>query len=341
MIDLRSDTVTRPTAAMRQAMANADVGDDVLDGDPTTRALELRTAELLGMDWALFCPSGTMANQVGLGVLGRPGTEVLLDARAHIIEKEMAAAAVISGMQVRAVPSAADVMTPADLVRGFPAASRYGTPSSVVALENTHNSAGGRVTSLADMQEMAAFARARGCKVHLDGARLWNAAVALATDVRTLASVADTVMVCFSKGLGAPVGSCIAGRGDVQRAWEIRTRMGGGMRQSGVLAAAALHALDHHRERLPEDHANARVFARLVDGKGGARVVPPDTNIIMIDLPAGVDANTLAQAIAADGVRVSVWTPSRLRAITHLDAPLADVERAAQVVALHLERSGS
>lgn len=324
---------------MRQAMANAEVGDDVLDGDPTTHALEARVAELLGMDWALYCPSGTMANQVGLGLLGRPGTEVLLDARAHIIEKEKAAAAVMSGLQVHPVAGAGDVMTPDDLERAFPAPNRYGTPSSVVALENTHNSAGGRVTSLADMQRMADIARAHGCTVYLDGARLWNAAVALGTDVKTLASVADVTMVCLSKGLGAPVGSCVAGRGRVEPAWEIRTRMGGGMRQSGVIAAAALHGLEHHRARLHEDHANARLFAAAVDGKGGARVVPPDTNIVMIDLGVGVQASVVAAAIAADGVRVSVWTATRLRAITHLDATRAQVEQAAHVVAHHLEAS--
>ena len=341
MIDLRSDTVTRPGPEMRRAMAEAQVGDDVLDGDPTTRALETRVAELLGMDWALFCPSGTMANEVGLGVLSRPGTLVLIDERAHIVEKEMAGAAVMLGCQLHLVRATGAVMSSADLERAFPAPSRFGVPPSVVALENTHNSAGGVVTSLAEMQAMAAIAREHGCKVHLDGARLWNAAITLGIGVATLAAVADTVMVCLSKGLGAPVGSCIAGRDDRQRAWELRTRMGGGMRQSGVIAAAARYGLEHHRDRMHEDHAHAKAFAVIVDGKGGARVVPPDTNIVMIDLPAHGDANALAKAIAADGVLITAWTRTRLRAITHLDAPWADVERAAQVVARHLELSAA
>ena len=339
MIDLRSDTVTQPGPAMRKAMAEAEVGDDVLDGDPTTVALEQRVATLLGMDWAWFCPSGTMANQVGLAVLGRPGTGVLLDARSHVVEKEMVGASMILGLHLHTVPSASAVMTADELRAAFPASSRFATSSTVVALENTHNSAGGKVTSLAEMQAQAAIAREHGCAVHLDGARLWNAAVALGTDVATLAGVADTVTVCLSKGLGAPVGSCVAGRGDAarQRAWEHRTRLGGGMRQSGVLAAAGLYALDHHRARLHEDHASAKRFAAIITGKGRATVVAPDTNIVMIDLPAGADAWATAKAIAADVVRVSVWHRTRLRAITHLDAPLALVEAAAQVVAHHLE----
>jgi threonine aldolase len=338
VIDLRSDTVTLPSPAMRQAMATAEVGDDVLSGDPTTNALESRVAELLGMDWAWFCPTGTMANQVGIGLTSRHGTEVLLDAEAHIVAWEMAGAAALWGLQVRPVRPAGYVMTSAELKAAFRAPSRHAAKPSLVVIENTHNGAGGLVTSLAEMHEMATIAREHGCMVHLDGARLWNAAVALDTDVATLASVADTVMVCLSKGLGAPVGSCIAGRGlPSERGWEYRKRLGGGMRQSGILAAAARYGLEHNRDRLVEDHVNAKAFAALVDGKGGAKVVPPDTNIVMIDLPAGRDAYAIERACLADNVRVSAWHWTRLRAITHLDVTRAEVERAAAVVAHHLE----
>lgn len=323
---------------MRQAMANAEVGDDVLSGDPTTNALESRVAQLLGMDWAWFCPTGTMANQVGIGLTSRSGTEVLLDAEAHIVAWEMSGAAALWGVQVRPVRPAGYVMTPDELKRAFRAPSRHAPKPSLVVIENTHNGAGGLVTSLEDMRAMAAVARAHGCMVHLDGARLWNAAVALNTDVATLASMADTVMVCLSKGLGAPVGSCIAGRGvPAERGWEYRKRLGGGMRQSGILAAAARYGLEHNRDRLPEDHANAKAIAAIVNGKGGARVVPPDTNIVMIDLPAGRDAYAIERACLADDVWVSAWHWTRLRVITHLDVTLADVEQAAHVVARHLE----
>ncbi len=323
---------------MRRAMAEADVGDDVLEGDPTTRALESRVAELLGMDWAWFCPTGTMANQVGIGLTSRHGSEVLLDADAHIVAWEMAGAAALWGVQVRPVTPAGYVMTPDELKRTFRAPSRHAAKPSLVVIENTHNGAGGLVTSLADMDAMATIAREHGCMVHVDGARLWNAAVALGTDVASLARMADTVMVCLSKGLGAPVGSCVAGRGlPSERAWEYRKRLGGGMRQSGVIAAAARYGLEHNMARLHEDHATASAFAAIVDGKGGARVVPPDTNIVMIDLPAGRDAYAIERACAADGVRVSAWHWTRLRAITHLDVTRADVDAAAAVVAHHLE----
>lgn len=338
LIDLRSDTTTRPGPAMRRAMAEAEVGDDVLEGgDPTTRALEARCAALLGMDWAWFCPTGTMANQVGIGVTTRTGTEVLVDAEAHVVAWEMAGAAALWGVQARTVAPAGLVMSPDELARAFRAPSRHAPRPSLVIIENTHNGAGGVVTSLADMERMATTAREHGCKVHVDGARLWNAAVALGTDVRTLASMADTVMVCLSKGLGAPVGSIIAGRGiEAERAWEARKRLGGGMRQSGILAAAGLYALDHHLGRLGDDHATAKAFARIVDGQGGAKVVGPDTNIVMIDLPQDRDAYAIERACKADGVLVSAWHWTRLRAITHLDAPLDAVERAARVVAHHL-----
>ncbi len=322
VLDLRSDTVTRPTAAMRRAMAEAEVGDDVLDGDPTTRRLEAMVAERLGTERALFFPSGTMANQSAIWVQTTPGTELLLDADAHIIQWEIAGVAALCGVQVRPVHAAGSVFRAADLTAAIRSPSVHAPEPSMVCLENTHNGAGGAVTPLPELRALTAVARTLGVPVHLDGARLWNAAAATGTSLADFAACADTVMVSFSKGLGAPVGACLAGPADViARAHRARKRFGGGMRQSGILAAAALHGLEHHLDRLPQDHEAAAYLARLVDGVGGAKVVMPDTNIVMIDLPQPRADEVVARA-AALGVRISKWHASRVRAVAHLDAPI-------------------
>jgi threonine aldolase len=333
-IDLRSDTVTRPTPAMRRAMAEAEVGDDVLDGDPTVLALQERVCALLGKERALFFPSGTMANQAALWLLGRRGTEVLLDANAHIIHWEVAGAAGLVGLQVRPVPPAGAVMDAHALAAAIRPRSPHAPSASLVCVENTHNGAGGKVTSAADLRAIRAVADEHGLPVHMDGARLWNAAAATGASLAELAACAETVMVSFSKGLGAPVGAALAGSAAAMAdAWAVRKRFGGGMRQSGILAAAALHALDHHLDRLTEDHAHARRLAELVEGAGGARVVPPDTNIVMVDLPPGREAAAVARAAAAEDVLVTVWSPTRIRAVTHLDVDAAAIERAGAVLA--------
>ena len=333
-IDLRSDTVTKPTPAMRRAMAEAEVGDDVLDGDPTVRRLEERVAELLGKDRAYFFPSGTMANQAALWLLARRGTEVLLDAGAHIIHYEVAGAAALVGVQVRPVTGDGPVMDAAALERAIRPSSVHVPSASLVCLENTHNGAGGKVTPLAGMRALRETARRHGLPLHLDGARLWNAAAATGTPIADFAECVDTVMVSFSKGLGAPVGAALAGPGDVMAdAWAVRKRLGGGMRQSGILAAAALHGLEHHWPNLPDDHARARVLAELVAAAPGVRVVPPDTNIVMIDLPDSRDAFDVVRRAAGEGVLVTPWSHSRIRVVTHLDAGDADVRRAGEVLA--------
>jgi threonine aldolase len=341
VIDLRSDTVTRPTPAMRRAMAEADVGDDVLDGDPTVQRLEARVAELLGKEAALFFPTGTMANQVGVGVHSAPGTEALLDANAHLIHWEMAGVAALWGVQVRGVPAGDGrlVMNADDLARTIRPPSMHAPAPSVVCIENTHNGAGGKVTPLADLRALREVADAHGLPVHLDGARLWNASAATGTPLADFARCAHTVMLSFSKGLGCPVGAMLVCDGPTRaRAHVMRKRLGGGMRQSGILAAAALHALDAHLGRLVEDHANAKRFADGVDGAGGARVVPPDTNIVMIDLPTGVTSSAVVAAAREEGVLLSPWNPSRVRAVAHLDADSAAVLRAAGVVRSVVER---
>ena len=339
-IDLRSDTVTKPTPAMRRAMADAEVGDDVLDGDPTVKRLEKRVAELLGKDAALFFPSGTMANQTALWLLARPGTEILLDAGAHILHYEMAGAAALAGVQIRPV-AGAPVMDADALTSAMRPSSPHVPRASLVCLENTHNGAGGRVTSLAEMRALADVARASSLPVHLDGARLWNAAAASGATLASLASVADTVMVSFSKGLGCPVGAALVGTRDlIAEAWSVRKRFGGGMRQSGILAAAVLHALDAHLPRIADDHATARIYASMVDGLAGARVVPPDSNIVMLDLPHSLNAFSVVAEAARRDVLLTPWSATRIRAVTHLDVRESEVRMAGSVVAEILERMG-
>ena len=339
-IDLRSDTVTRPTAAMRRAMADAEVGDDVLDGDPTVTRLQDRVRELLGKERALYFPTGTMANQAALWLLGTRGTEVLADADAHVIHWEVAAAAGIVGMQPRPVKGTGTVMDAAALAAAIRPDSPHAPRASLVCMENTHNGAGGKVTPVDELRAIAGVARERKLPVHMDGARLWNASIASGTSLADFAACADTVMVSFSKGLGAPVGAMLAGSAAaLERGWEVRKRMGGGMRQSGILAAGALHGLDHHLERLAEDHEHARLLASLVDGAGGASVVPPDTNIVMIDLPAGLDSPTVVAAMADIGVRITPWSPTRLRAVTHMDVGRSAIQAAGEALASWLEKA--
>lgn len=341
MIDLRSDTVTRPTPAMRRAMAEAEVGDDVLDGDPTVRRLEEKVAALLGKERALFFPSGTMANQAGVWLLAERGTEILLDADAHMVHWEIAGLAALCGVQPRPVRGVGPVYDAAALRATIRPPSPHAPRATLVCVENTHNGAGGKVTPVPTLRAIRDVARDHGLPIHMDGARLWNAAVASGTNIAELAACADTVMVSFSKGLGAPVGAALAGPAAViARGWEVRKRFGGGMRQSGILAAAALHGLEHHWPRMAEDHATAAALTRIVDGVGGARVVPPDTNIVMIDLPEGVHAGDVVARCATEGVRLTAWSASRIRAVTHLDADAVAVARAGETLAATLERAG-
>ncbi len=334
-IDLRSDTVTRPSSAMRRAMAEAEVGDDVLDRDPTTRRLEARVAELLAMDDALFFPSGTQANQTGIALLTRPGTELLVEADAHLVHYELAGVAANWGVQIRTIATPDGLLTGALLRGALRPASPHVPRAGAVAVENTHNAAGGKVMTPEVMAGIVAAAGAAGLPLHLDGARLWNAATALGVPVARLASGAATVMVSFSKGLGCPVGSCLAFRAaERPRAWEIRKRLGGGMRQSGILAAAALWALDHNLARLQDDHLHARLLADLLADCAALRPVPPESNIVMVDLVRERDtAEVVAPKLAQAGLLVVPFGARRLRAVTHLDVSREDVERAAQIVA--------
>jgi threonine aldolase len=334
-IDLRSDTVTRPSPAMRRAMADAEVGDDVLDADPTTRRLEERTAQLVGKGDALFFPSGTQSNQTAVWFNTQRGTELVVEANAHVLHHEIAGVAGLAGAQVRPVATPDGILT-AELVR---AALRPDSPHypriSAIAIENTHNAAGGKVMPVATADAIGALASEIGVPLHLDGARLWNAAAALGVAPDRLAAPARTVSVCFSKGLGAPVGSCLAFPAEHRRElWEIRKRLGGGMRQSGILAAAALFALDHNLGRIADDHANARRLADGLRGHPAVAPLPPDTNIVMLDLLRERDtADAVVRALAEHGVLVVSFGPKRLRAVTHLDVTADDIDRAVGIIA--------
>ncbi len=320
---------------MREAMAIAEVGDDVLDGDPTVSRLEARVASMLGKEAALFFPTGSMANMTGLAVHATQGSEALLDEDAHIIHGEMAGAAALLGVQVRLVRvgKGRTVMNADDLRRAIRAPSKHDPAISVICLENTHNGAGGKVTNLADLRAMRAVANDHDIPVHMDGARLWNASAATGTSLAEFGACADTVMLSFSKALGCPVGAILVGEAKaMKRAHAVRKRFGGGMRQSGILAAAALYALDANMNRLWDDHANASRFADGVTGATGASVVPPDSNIVMIDLAEGVSSAAVVQRAEQGGVRISEWNPTRVRAVAHLDVTAEDMSRAASVV---------
>lgn len=319
MIDLRSDTVTKPSPGMREAMANAEVGDDVLDGDPTVRRLEDTVATMLGKPRGLFFPTGTMANQAALWLLGERGTEVLCHEDSHIVNWEIAGTAGIIGLQPRMV-GGAPVLEPDELRARLRPASVHAPRVSLICAENTHNGAGGMVTKLEKLQAVRAVADEAGVPLHLDGARLWNAHVATGTSLAAFGACAETVMLSFSKGLGAPVGAVlVGGEKAMSKAWEVRKRFGGGMRQSGILAAAALYGIEKNLPRMGEDHRRAKQLAAGLATIKDLRVVSPDSNIVMVDLPARLDAVTVTARAREAGVLVSPWNARRIRAVLHLD----------------------
>lgn len=333
LIDLRSDTVTRPTADMRAAMAAAEVGDDVYGEDPTVRALEERVAGLFGKQAALFTPSGSMANVLAVRSLVGVGEEVLCESSAHIARAELGAHAAFTGLTMRTWTGQRGSLD-LDAVRSLfaPDMGPFFVPTKAISIENTHNFGGGSVLPLADMQALRVFTDTVGVGVHLDGARLWNAHVASGVPLEEYGGLVDVLAVCLSKGLGAPVGSLMVGSADAiaeARVW--RKRMGGGMRQVGILAAAGLHALDHHVERLAEDHDNARTIAEAC----GVDPSTVETNIVVVDVP---DAAPVVQAAREAGVLVSAVGPRTVRAVTHLDVSAAQAKEAAAVLGSVLGR---
>ncbi|TIC80952.1 GntG family PLP-dependent aldolase [Nocardioides sp. GY 10127] len=328
MIDLRSDTLTRPTAAMRSAMAAAEVGDDVYGEDPTVAALEERVAGMFGHEAAVFTPTGSMANVLAVASVVEPGREVLCEASAHIARAELGAHGAITGVTMRTWrhPSGGvDHEALAEMLA--PDMGPYFVTTAAVSVENTHNFAGGTVSPIEDLRRLRSFADAAGVAVHVDGARLWNAHVATGTPLEEYGAVADVLAVCLSKGLGAPIGSLMVGSAEaVAQARVRRKRLGGGMRQVGILAAAGLHALDHHVDRLADDHAHAALLAEAL----GVDPADAPTNIVVAQRP---DAPAFVARAAEAGVRISAVGPRTVRAVTHLDVSRSDAERAAVVLA--------
>jgi threonine aldolase len=334
-IDLRSDTVTRPTAGMREAIARADVGDDALGDDPTVKELEQRIAQILGKEAAVFFPSGIMANETALAVICQPGTEVVCEATCHFVDWELGAPSTIAGVQLRGVRTDDGILTATHIAPAIrPRSSKYQLQTSAIAIENTHNAAGGRIMPLAVMQGISALAREHGLPVHLDGARLWNACAASGVSEADYAACADTVMVTLSKALGCPVGSMLAGDEDrMERARIMRRRLGGTMRQAGILAAAGIYALDHHRARLHDDHARAKRLAALAADIPGLRVIEPETNIVMMEITAeGETSSSVVASLKQRDVLLVEFTATRIRAVTHLDVDDEAVERAASAL---------
>jgi len=342
-IDLRSDTVTQPTAGMRQAMAEAEVGDDVLGDDPTVRALERRCAELLGQEAAVFVPSGTMANQVAVRAHTQPGDEMLLDAQAHIYWYEAGGPAALSGVSCRVLPGLRGVFTADELRAALRPADLHFSPTRLLAVEQTHNRGGGAIWPLEQLEAVCGVAREAGLRTHLDGARLWNATAATGIPESDYARLFDSVSVCFSKGLGAPVGSALAGRSDfVDRARRFRKQFGGGMRQAGILAAGALYALEHHRKRLIEDHANAQRLARGLRGIPGLRLngAEVETNLVYVEVERGPAARVVEQ-LKGRGVRVLALGERTIRAVTSLAVEAGDIDRVLEVLRTGVDAGGS
>ena len=334
-IDLRSDTLTRPTDPMRKVMADAPVGDDVFAEDPSVNLLQERVASLLGKETALFFPSGTMANQVALQTLTRPGDVVIAGHGAHILRYESGAASALAGLHIQTLGETG-LFDEDDLREALPPRDPHRAPATVVAIENTHNAAGGRIFPLETIREIANTGRAHGLGIHLDGARIWNASVATGIPLADWAAPFDTVSCCLSKGLGAPVGSLVAtSAAYAETLHRFRKRMGGGMRQAGIVAAGGLYALDHQLDRLAEDHDNA---ARLATGlrERGFAVEEPETNIVMFHCDAGP---RFLEATHEEGVLLIAFAPTRFRAVTHLGVTRAEIDDAIGALARARDRA--
>lgn len=335
-VDLRSDTVTRPSREMLAAMTAAQLGDDVLGDDPTVQQLERRICELIGKPAAVFTPSGTMANQLAIRAVCEPGDEIICDETTHCHNYETGGLAALSGCSIRTIQTPRGLFTPADVERLYRPPGIHFARSRVVVMENTNNRGSGSIWPLPQMRDVSERAHALGMHVHLDGARLWNASVASGVALREFAATADTASMCFSKGLGAPVGSVLAGPTElIERARRFRKMFGGAMRQAGLLAAAALYALDHNIERLAEDHANARRLAEAI-GRIPGLSVDADTvesNIVIFDVdPQRMTGAQLQRRLEEKGVRMLAFAPQRVRAVTHMDVSRDDIDRAIEAI---------
>ena len=336
IIDLRSDTVTKPTPEMRRVIAEAEVGDDVYFEDPTVERLQEKAAEMLGFEASLFFPSGTMANQVAIKLHTEPGQEVIVEAKGHIYNYEMATMAAVSGVLARPVVGDDGFLTAKLVEEHISAPIYYLAQTGLVSLENTHNLAGGRIHPQDQVSEILTLCRKRGIPVHLDGARIFNAAVASGRSARQLAAGFDSVMFCLSKGLGAPIGSMLCGsRQLIERAYVTRRIFGGGMRQVGMIAAAGIYALEHHVDRLAEDHDRARKLAGVLSELPFVVIDPKraDTNILVMELNAkAIDAHSFVDRLKGRGVLCSAFNPRTVRMVTHLDFDDEDLERSTDIL---------
>lgn len=336
MIDLYSDTKSKPTEAMRRAIATAEVGDEQKDEDPTVNALCARIVEMTGKEAAVFLPSGTMANQIALAIHCRPGDEVICDRTAHIVNFEAGGPAAHAGAMIRTIDGERGVFGPEAVRAAIRTPNRYAPRSAMLSLEQTSNLGGGRVWPLATLRAVCAEARAAGLACHLDGARLMNAVVASGVPVRDWAEPVDSLWIDFTKGLGAPVGAALAGSRDfIAQAWRLKQRMGGAMRQAGIVAAAGLYALDHHVERLADDHANARALAEGLSALPGIALPlgMPETNILFFDVAGtGRSAAEIVAACKARGVETGAFAPTVIRAVTHIGVSAADIATAVAVM---------
>ncbi len=344
-INLYSDTQTKPTAEMRAAMAAAEVGDEQRGEDPSVNRLNGMTAELLGKEAAVFLPSGTMCNQIAVLLHCRPGDEILTDRTSHIVNAEAGGAAALAGAMVRTLDGVDGVFSAEQLEVGVRAKRRHAPRSRLVAVEQTSNQGGGTVWPLATLGEVAGVARRHGLALHMDGARLLNATVASGVTAAEFAQPFDTVWVDLSKGLGCPVGAVLAGTSEaIEEAWQWKQRLGGAMRQAGIIAAAGIYALEHHVGRMSDDHATARRFAERLATIPGVAVDPErvETNMVFFDVAAsGLTAAELCERLAGLGIRIGASSRTRLRAVTHLDVTLPDVEEAAEAVRAVIGEAGS
>lgn len=331
-VDLRSDTLTRPTEEMRRYMSGAEVGDDVFGEDPTMNRLQEKIAELCGKEAALFVTSGTQGNQVCINAHTRPGQEIILDKNAHIVNYESGAPAMLAGVQVHTIEGKNGILTAEQVERALRPPDDHYPQTGLICLENTHNRAGGVIYPLEEIRRISELARRKKLPLHLDGARLWNASAAAGISIEEYCRYFDSVSLCFSKGLGAPVGSIVVGNKEfIKRAHFYRKAYGGGIRQGGILAAAALYALEHHLPLLKEDHRRARLLAEGIAGLPGISVDfgTVQTNILIFEVdPKKITADALVKKLGEQGVKMFTFGPTRIRAVTHLEISDEDIEYA-------------
>lgn len=333
MIDLRSDTITRPSMAMREMMAHAPVGDDVYGEDPTVNELQKKVAVLLGKEKALYVASGCMGNQLSIKAHTQPGDEIIVERESHIFNYETVAPAMVSNVQLNTIEGRYGIITAEQIKQAIRSREYYMPPTRLVCLENTHNRAGGTIYPIDEIRRIRDLVKSEGLLIHLDGARLWNACIATGISPQEYAQYFDSVSVCFSKGLGAPVGSAVAGSEEfIRKVHRYRKIFGGGMRQAGIIAAGALYALEHNRERLAEDHEKARYFAKEVSAISGFIVdmASIQTNIVIIDVQRdGLTPAAVLDTLRGEGVLLSAGSPGKIRAVTHLDVSMEEVRSAA------------